>query len=394
MKFRNPVCNVLLPGLILVFSLGFACQQAMADIIVGGSVVVTAPPDTCDAEEEAGKIHGAMSNMVDATCDTAAIVSADDTGFFSQSVKKSVNDRCERIRGWMTADNRKNDFKRMGKKSDADCYIEELPDPDNVGNNDGICTKDEWYSKKEDAFGCVEDPDAKVPQEADGDGVCEWLEGSHNGKKRIWEPCKQVCDIPVGVEEVTDCTTMDVVAMAFEEAAGEMEKANVQLEGQLAVLKLEQERGRMITELEPASGSLCHAASDAVFDGGSYMDGDRENSWTDLFWAVEAALISEQAANACWAAADTTVWGFDMPAICVPAVAVTAGLKILADQMELLDDAITGTRVDNLSLCVAELKTGQDETKDMLNGMIEKLDLIIDYLNMPQGQRPDFPKKP
>jgi hypothetical protein len=365
----------------------------MADVIVGGTPVAAAPPDTCDLDEEAEKIHGAMGNMVDATCDTAAIVSADDSGFFSPSVRNSMNDRCERARGWMNADHRKNEFKRMGKKNESDCYIEELPDPDGVGNDDGVCTKDEWYSKKEDAYGCVEDPDAKVPEEADGDGVCELLAGPAPSKKRIWEPCKEICDIPVGVEEINDCSTMDVVAMAFEDAAVDVESANVLLTAQLAVLTAEQERGRMIAEMEPGSSGLCLTASDAEFDDLHFMGGARANTWMELFWATEFALISEQAANACWAGADTTIWGFDAPAICIPVIAVTTGLKILGDQMELLDDAITGTRIDNLSLCVAELKTGQDETNNKLDGVLERLELIMDYLNMPPGQRPEFPKK-
>ena len=398
MNSKNTVSMTLIRGLIFAFFLGLALQQAGADVIVGGTSVGAAPPDTCNPEEEGEKIHGAMGNMVDATCDTAAIVSADDSGFFIPSVKNSMNDRCERARGWMNADQRKNEFKRMGKKNDSDCFIEELPGLDSVGNNDGVCTKDEWYSKKEDAYGCVEDPDAMVPEEADGDGVCELILGPHPSKKRIWEPCKEVCDIPVGVEDVNDCSTMDVVALAFEDAAVELESANVLLTAQLAVLKAEQERGSMIAEMEPGSDSLCLTASSVVLEfGGSeytYADGGRADSWEGLYWATEFALISEQAANACWAGADTTIWGFDAPAICIPVIAVTTGLKILADQMELLDDAISGTRIDNLSLCVAELKTGQDETNNKLDGVLERLELIMDYLNMPPGQRPEFPKKP
>lgn len=99
-----------------------------------------------------------------------------------------------------------------------------------------------------------------------------------------------------------------------------------------------------------------------------------------------AAEILEEVANICVDAADTTIFGTDAPAVCIVAHGGQAAASIFSSGWELLDDAITGARVDMVSLCVEQMGS-------QLNVMDRKLDTIMDYLNTPLGRRPEFPLK-
>ena len=253
-------------------------------------------------------------------------------------------------------------------------------DDDGVGNDDGICTPNEKYSKKDDLFGCEEKHDDGI---GDDDYICELLQKGHG--KQVWEKCLEVCDTPVDNPAVTDCTTMDQMAGTLEDVAVALESANIQIAAKLQVLEAMQE-AVVPMPYSVTGGAVCPTASSVSFEGRNYPSGIRASSYTDLRDVMLAAKGLEWAANVCVDAADTTFFGTDWQIACIVVHSAQATASIVADGWELIDDAITGARIDKMSMCLEELGDKQD-------AMLEKLDTIMEYLNTPQGRRPNFPVK-
>ena len=109
--------------------------------------------------------------------------------------------------------------------------------------------------------------------------------------------------------------------------------------------------------------------------------------------ALLAAEVLEGAANVCSDVADTTFFGTDVKAVCAVVHTGQFAASIIANAWELLDDAISGARVDNMSVCVQDMGSQLNAMQDQLNAMDDKLNTIMDYLNTPQGRRPYFPVK-
>ena len=371
-KFANSVCLTLL----IFFGLMVGLQSASAQQVVGGTIVVQAPPDVCDADAKGEEILQAAKNMTNAACNTAAIVMSDRSGFFTASVKAQLDDKCTRSMNWVNASGRSSDFSNMGKKGSAECYIVEI-DGDDLGDDDGICSPNEKYSKKDDKFGCVEDD---TDASGDNDGICELLQQGHG--KKVWEECLEVCDTFEDNPAVTDCTTMDHMAGSLQDAADALESANTQVAARLQAFETLQKN---IVETASAA-TPCLTASSVSVGGISYSDGSRSRDYSKLLEALAAAEVLESVANVCVDALDSTALGFDLPAVCIPVHLGQTAASIIASSWELLDDAITGARVDNVSLCVEAMGS-------QLNAMDQKLDTIMEYLNTPQGRRPEFPIK-
>lgn len=374
-KYTGSVCLTLL----IFFGLVVGLSSVSAEEIVGGTIVVGAPPDDCDADAKGEEILLAAKNMTNAHCDTAAIVMSDRTGFFTASVKAQLDDQCTRSNNWLNAEGRSSDFAKSGKKGSAECYIVERED--GVGNNgDGICTPNEKYNKKDDVFGCEENNTDGIGND---DGICELLQKGHG--KKVWEKCLEVCDTPVDNPAVTDCSTMDQMAGSLQDAADALESANTQIAAKLQVLEAMQE-AVVKTSSSPTVSVVCPTASSVSFDGFSFPSGLRSSGYIELRDALLAAKILEEVANICVDIMDTSAFGFDLPAVCGVPHAGQAAATIIAEGWKLLDDAITGARVDKMSICLEELSAGQDL-------VLEKLDTIMEFLNTPQGRRPDFPVK-
>jgi len=359
---------------------------ANAEVLVGGTVVAQAPPDACDADTKGEEILTAAKNMTNAACNSAAIVMSDRSGLFSDSVKTQLDDKCTRSQNWVNASGRASDLAKMGKKGSAQCYVAEI-EGDGVGDDDGICSPDEKYSKKDDRFGCMEDDsDAS----GDNDGICELLQQGHG--KKVWESCLEVCDTPEDNPDVTDCTTLDHMTGALQDAADALESANTQIAARLQTYNALQASMPESAD-SVAVGTECLTASSASFGGFTFPGGSRSSQYSELRDALLAAEFLEEIANICLDAADTTIFGTDASAVCIVAHGGQAAASIISSGWELLDDAITGTRVDNISLCVEQMGSQLNAMQDLLNIMDRKLDTIMDYLNTPQGRRPEFPLK-
>jgi len=381
--------------LVLLFVAGVVVvgiPSAAAEQIVGGTVVGDAPADDCDPKEKGAEILQAAKNMTDAACTSSALVASDQSGIFSAAVKAQLDDACTRSQNWVNATGRASDFAKMGKKGTAECHTVEI-EGDDFGDDDGICSKSEMYSKKDDKFGCVEDDTDGI---GDDDGVCELLEQGHG--KKVWEACLQECDTPDDNPAVTDCTTMDQMAGTFQDAADALGSANTQIAVKLNAF--ESLRGGDMLQMpsEVTSTNECLTASSVAFEGFSFPNGSRSSEYTELRDALLAAEVLEGIANYCVDAADTTIFGTDAPAVCIVAHAGQVAASTISAGWELLDDAITGARVDKVSLCVEDMGTQLnamdaklDAMQEQLDAMDAKLDFIIELLNTPQGRRPNFP---
>jgi hypothetical protein len=389
MKIRTRIFkySFCLP-LVLGFGLLSMPPHATAQAVVGGTLVVDAPPEACDADAKGEEILQAAKSMNNAACNSAAIVASDRSGFFSAAAQAKLNDVCTRSQNWVNNIGRSDDFARMGKKGSADCYIAERDDC-SFCDGDGICSPNEKYSKQDDEFGCVEDDSDAF---GDNDGICELREQTPNKKKKVWEECLEICDTPEGNSEVTDCAMMDHMSGSLQDAADALDSANTQLVAGLQVFETLQ-KDLAEAASDATAGSTCLTASSVTFDGFSFPNGSRANEYTELRDALLAAEVLEGAANVCSDVADTTVFGTDAKAVCgiVHSGLITA--STIANGWELLDDAISGARVDKVSLCVQDMGSQLNAMQEQLKVMDGKLDTIMEYLNTPQGRRPWFPLK-
>lgn len=340
----------------------------------------------CNSAECMGdEMMGAASLMTNAACDTAAIAKSDGSEFFAAATTAKLDDACTRSKSWVNADHRKSDFVNFGKRKKAECYVAELLD-DGIGNDDGFCTDDEKGKKLGDDFGCEE-------AVGDGDGVCEIVIDHGKGKKKVWEQCLEVCDeIEPQYEQNDDVETMQHMAGAMRDAAAALDDANGMMLQRLEVLKKVRAVSATLNGEDPDPVTLCDTAPIAVIGDLTYgyepgQPPERSNTLGELRGATLAAKILENSHDICIDAADNTVFGTDFPAACIPVAVGAIAATTIAQEWELLDDTITSTRIDNMTICLQYL----GETVDGIN---EKLDEIIQLLNMPQGQRPDFPQKP
>lgn len=376
----------LVISLLAVASLMFFFPTASAQQIVGGTVVVQAQPDDCDADTKGEEVLMAAQQMNNAACNSSAIVASDRSGIFTITAKAQLDDVCTRSQSWVNATGRSSDFARMGKKGTAECYIAEREDCKNC-DGDGICSQKETYLKKADEFGCVEDDTDAI---GDNDGVCELLSQGHG--KKVWEKCLEVCNTPEDNPAVTDCATMDHLTGSLLDATDALDSANTHLAAKLQVFEaLQHDLAEAASDA--TAGSTCLTASSVTFDGFSFPNGSRANEYTEIRDALLAAEILEGAANVCSDVADTTIFGTDAKAVCgiVHSGLITA--STIANAWELLDDAISGARVDKMSQCVQDMGSQLNAMQDQLIAMDKKLNTIMDYLNTPQGRRPYFPMK-
>lgn len=335
-----------------------------------------------DAECMGEEIMEAAALMTNAACDSATIAESDNTGTFTATAKAKLDDACTRSKNWVNAGHRKDDFVKFGKRKKSDCYLAEVLD-DGIGNDDGVCTDDEKGKKLGDDFGCVE-------AAGNDNGVCEIVNDHGNGKKKVWEQCLEVCDeVDPEFDDGEDITTMKHMAGAMRDAAGALDSSNAIMLRKLEVLRQVQAVSVALNGDDPSPVTACTHVATASVDSVEYgPDGNwfRANTFSELQSAVAAARALENAHDICIDAADTTFFGADYPVICIPAALGAVVATVVADEWELLDDTITSTRIDNMTLCLEYLGP-------MVEGIDAKLDEIIDLLNMPQGQRPEFPKK-
>jgi hypothetical protein len=371
-----------------------------ADELVGGVIVGNYSPSCAseDIDNGAGRLQSAVKRLADASCDTSSAMALEASGIIPRALKTKSSENCDSMQAWVNNEHRKSDLSKMGKRSGANCHYVEIED-DGVGNDDGVCTKNEWYVKKLDTYGCVEDNDDDI---GNNDGVCNLIDDSKqqgNRKKGVWERCLESCDMAQDEPEY-DCENMDLIATSIESVAEETENANAKLKSMISSYN---RKGAQLQALssEDSLSDPCLLVSNVSIEFEDHdNDGNieattygqdpysfREDTPLNLQGWEFAAAVGESIHDICSDSFDTTIFGNDYPAVCVSVVVINRTLRLMSSSREILDDAITGARIDNMTLCMEQMAAE-------LGGMDEKLDLILDYLIMPQGQRPDFPQKP
>lgn len=109
----------------------------------------------------------------------------------------------------------------------------------------------------------------------------------------------------------------------------------------------------------------------------------RSSDYDHLFDALMATENLEYYANLCTDSFGTDILGTNALIACGAIHYGHFVALMFHTTRELLDDAITGSRVDNVAVCVEQLGSQFDK-------MDAKLDEILILLNTPQGLRPQF----
>jgi len=339
-------------------------------------------PDDCAALSDPGdrirckteRLHGRVGDLVDE-------VTAPDLDFLTPEQKtqlRHARERADRERERTTADQ----FKRWSKKRDARCIVKEYDDPlgldpDDDGNNDGICDRNELC--EEDNFDQIGDNDSKCEKFKEGRG------------KPIWEPCVEICD-PDAMD--ADEGNFDV------EAADEIER---ELDDTAAIVE---ETAGMVEDLRRSraartsdSGAAVAAADDPC---AQVRVGERDFDFDAMEGLLVGSNASKLGADTCRAGCGQEAFGWNCRAVCLVFGIAENVLKAVSNAAELQDDAITGERLDAAARCIEALDAQVKETGDKLEAVRETLDAFVTMvrerldeanrlLRTPQGRRDDFP---
>ena len=338
----------------------------------------------CDPEEMGKKIQNSAATLSNTICDTSDIVSNDATGVFSVKEKDFFERQCERAKGWVNAPGRDSTFTSVGKNNKDSCYVVEI-EGDGIGDDDGICTQNERIKG-----GCSEAINDGVGND---DGVCDVTKESSNGKgKKVksWETCEEVCIIPED-EIQTDCSTLESMDGFLQDANTELSELNNGISLKAQVLSQQQE---LYTEIVAATDPTDQCTNVLYVDitssvgglYGNYSGTERVSDYNDFIISNIENETAAGAANICTDLAGQDWGGFNVLAVCAPVHALQAVYSGVLSSMELMDDTITGTRLDNAAECIKQMDA-------KLNNIEEKLDEIIRLLNTPTGRRDNFPTK-
>jgi hypothetical protein len=318
------------------------------------------------------KIKEKTEALADAVCDMDALVQSDDLGVFTAAQKQGMNDSCSRAQG-LAEEPPPDDYYAMGKVRNPECAVAELM-TDTIGNNDGICD-----TKGPDKEVCLEVNDDGI---GDDDSICEkW----HDKGKPIWEPCVQTCDLEAVEADDGNFNEVRLEAMegALDEATGQVRSATAAVAARMEVLRSVRATASALAEGE--TGACKNLMFADLKDGNEYWE--RPHNYQEIHDLTVSGYVMGQVAAICENIAGTDVFGTNAYYVCTVPNIVDAVVSSLAQSYELLDDSITGTRLDNALVCLENLG-------DKLEGMDKKLDYLIYLLNLPQGQRPEFPKPP
>lgn len=340
-----------------------------------------APPnDPCEALTDPGerldckaeKLHGQVSRAVDSlTASDSDLLTDRQKGLLRNARHRAARER-ERTGP--------AGFKRLAKKREVDCFVQEFDDatgtdPDDDGNNDGVCDKGEL---------CEE---VNTDQIGDNDSKCEKFKEKKG--KPIWEPCVEICDpdvIDADDDNFDEAIGRDAES-TFDDSAVLLADLNDQLESRVSW------------------GGMTSAGATAAVDGDACSDllvGTREFPYVILQTAQAAANVVKTANDSCIDASRQSSSGFNFSAACVPFAVDMNVIQLAQDAFELQDDSVTGGRVDTAAGCLELLGIEVKENNDKVDGIADeleqartrieaRLDELIRLLNTPAGRRPEYP---
>jgi len=403
-------------GVMLVSTMLVAAQspdRLYQDRSTSGARLVEAgpPDDGCDdPDADHGKKmkckHQKLANTI---CETSNIANTDpDVGqVFNDKQKARFARQCEQSQAWVNAPDREEDFRRALKKGGADCYVEEI-DQDGVGNDDGVCTKGEQNKE-----GCVEVLDDGI---GDDDGVCEEIvkvtgpppDKGKKTKKKTWETCVEICNVEEaegGDGDVVDNQRAEMLENSLDESADVLADLNDELVSSSAALQAQKKifnvlgmtydpaecEGLMLFKANPKFASPMANTSYNYDTEERPFSFNAINDWRLAANYVQAGEICDDAFQFSWSFGVGAMTGGSTNAWCIVAHYADFIVQDVANGLAMLDDEITSTRIDNMAQCMQYVGVKVRTLEEGINEANEKLDETLRLLNLPPGQRPDWP---
>jgi len=257
-------------------------------------------------------------------------------------------------------------LKRMGRKAKLECVVNEILG-DGIGNDDGICEKGEMCEEQlGDGIG-------------DEDGLTEW---KFCGKKEL---CVENCDEDA-VDEVPD----NYDTGAVEDVEESMDDVTNILDDASFMLQAHAQQMAVMTEIRTAADPNDKCALLPVARR-------RSRSYEELQAIIASANATEMARSICDSGCNQDFFGNNCSAVCTVLAGASGVVRIIAEAAELQDDTVTAEQVDAACECLNQMGdeiSGLKEQLGDLSDMVEeRFNEVVELLNTPQGQRPEFPVK-
>lgn len=340
----------------------------------------------CSTETDSGKrMKCKTENLNEAVDELITTVLDDQTGTFTPNQKKQLQNAKNHGRN-ETDRIKPEDFKQLSKKRKKDCYIQEIlgdVDPANdlndngecdgleicIGNEDGICNKDE-----QKIGGCAEVLNDGI---GDDDGVCV-------DKGKYKEACIEVCDTEIIMAEGDESNVDSGKAAEMEQNL--INATDIVDESSTKIKDFVQARA-----VEASSLTICDKDSMMPCEYlKCLLDKGRTSSSKTIEDLTMSAISLQAIADTCRDVGDQT-WvvlfgSVDARIACLPLGLAANGVSIVAQMLEVVDDSETADRVDATALCA-------QDTGDQVNQLNELVELTKYLLQQPQGQRGGFQEK-
>lgn len=381
---QAPILHIYLPVILKTFSGGQVSDASGS----GAAPAAQQPPLDCgNLPPDAGhgeKIKCKSKDLIDETCRTVQLMSQDDLGILTRAQQDEYSSTCTFATEMVEATD-PAEFQTFGMKRSAEGVAEYVgPDDPNQGyeddgDSDGVCLLKKGGPNQQNC----NNPDGCKPKKyeewcaevitdgiGDDDGFCEW-----QGKKdnSYLEPCVPLSDVAAidSQEENFNEEKLVAVEKALDANIDAMKAVNIQLAADLEELRtLRATSAETFREYKPKE---CLGLMQVPI-----FPQDRKDYW--ILYGFLVAMDSMAAGHdTCDAAANQDVLGNNGSAVCV-ATAVLKGIAVgVFDNLELIDDTITATRLDNAVQC---LEYVGDKIGDIANGVNEangKIDHVVEH---------------
>ena len=123
----------------------------------------------------------------------------------------------------------------------------------------------------------------------------------------------------------------------------------------------------------------------------------RSHTYAELQIMLAAAKAAALAYNSCDSGCNQDAMGFNCSAVCVVLAVASGIVDTISDACELQDDTVTAEQVDAACDCLnqigEEISGLKEQLGDLSEMLEERFNEVVELLNTPQGQRPEFPVK-
>jgi hypothetical protein len=394
-----PILHIYLPIILKTFSggqvsdasgSGAAPEQVNLSADTGSSdssgvPAAQQPPLDCENPSGHGeKIKCKSKDLIDETCKTVDLMSQDDLGILTLAQRDEMNKTCTFATEMVEATD-PAEFQTFGMKRSAEGVAEYVvkDDPENDGNDDGICQlkkggpkkqnckEEEGCKPKKYTEWCAEVSDDNI---GDDDGKCEWQEAplGTDGKSYL-EPCVPLSDVEAidSQEENFNEEKLVAVEKALDDDIEAMKAANTQLAADLEELRM----------LRATSAETFSGYDPKQCLGLMYVDDFKSSERTFTYIALDIAMTIEATLTGihdqCDSASNQDVLGNNGSVVCVATATAKGIAYLLWETGELIDDTFTAVRLDNAVQCLETVAKKLDGIKDGVDKANAKLDKML-----------------